>query len=181
MALMDQPAYSKPVQGLLDRDSPPMGLVCTRKPLAWATAELASARVEEWFPGSRHPEAAMAGLWLRFAEWDRAHAIVQDLRSAESSYWHAIIHRQEPDGWNAGYWFRRVRHHPVFKLLAEEARRLAAVHSEAGLNVTDEWDPFAFVEYCESQAGRSGESGEILARQIQDAEWRLLFAWCVRG
>jgi hypothetical protein len=100
-----------------------MALICNRKPPAWASAELSAAKPAVWFPKSRHPDAALAGLWLRFAEWDRAHTIAQDLPSVEGSYWHAILHRQEPDGWNSGYWFRRVRLHPVFKQLAEEARR----------------------------------------------------------
>jgi len=179
--MMDLAPYSELVRGLLGRPHLPMALVCTRKPPAWATAELASVRPAEWFPGSRHPEAALAGLWLRFAEWGRAHAIAQDLPSAEGSYWHAIIHRQEPDGWNSGYWFRRVRLHPVYEQLARDARQLADAHSEARFEVKDPWDPFAFIDYCHSPAAKSGTPGEALALQIQEAEWCLLFDWCVRG
>lgn len=179
--VMDLSSYSEPVRRLLDRPHPPMALVCTRKPLAWATAELTAARPAEWFPGSLHPEAALAGLWLRFSEWDRAHTIAQDLPSAEGSYWHAIIHRQEPDGWNSGYWFRRVRLHPVFEQLAGEARQLAAAHPQARYELKDPWDPFAFIDFCQSPAAKSGAPGEALALAIQDAEWRLLFDWCVRG
>ncbi len=181
MAVMELPLYSEPVRRLLDRPHPPMALVCTRKPPAWAAAELASARLSDWFPGSRHPEAALAGLWLRFAEWDRAHTIAQDLPSVEGGYWHAIIHRQEPDGWNSGYWFRRVRLHPVFEQLAREARQLAAAHPRAGFEIKRPWDPMAFIDYCQSPAAKAGAAGEALALQIQEAEWRLLFDWCVRG
>ena len=180
MALMDLD-YSEPVRRLLARPHDAMALVCRRKPVDWAVAELAKARAPEWFPGARHPEAALAGLWLRFGEWDRAHVIAQDLPSAEGSYWHAIIHRQEPDGWNSGYWFRRVRLHPVFAHLADESRRLAAARPEARFTVKGDWDPFAFIEYCEGPASKAGSAAAALALEIQEAEWRLLFGWCVRG
>lgn len=180
MAVMDS-SYSEPLRSLLTRRHEAMALVCRRKPEPWAAAELAKARPAEWFPGARHPEAALAGLWLRFGEWDRAHTIAQDLPSAEGSYWHAIIHRQEPDGWNSGYWFRRVRLHPVFAQLAEEARRLSGKRPEARFTLKDAWDPFAFIEYCEGPARKAGSAAETLAMEIQEAEWRLLFGWCVRG
>jgi len=158
-----------------------MALVCTRMPAARAGAELASARLADWFPGAPRPEAALAGLWLRLGAWDRAHAAAQDLSSAEGSYWHAIVHRQEPDAWNAGYWFRRVGGHPVFGPLSREAATLAGGHPGAEFTLKGEWDPFAFVEFCESAAARPGGQEEALALAIQEAEWRVLFDWCVRG
>ena len=39
------------------------------------------------------------------------------------------------------------------------------------------WDPFAFVDLCES-AARSGGELERLCWQIQRAEWALLFRYC---
>ncbi len=181
MFLMDPASYSEPVRRLLDHPHPGMALICNRKPPAWASAELSAAKPAVWFPKSRHPDAALAGLWLRFAEWDRAHTIAQDLPSVEGSYWHAIIHRQEPDGWNSGYWFRRVRLHPVFKQLAEEARRLASARPAAGFDLGAEWDPFAFIDFCQGPASKAGSAAESLALEIQETEWRLLFGWCVRG
>src|SRR5262249_17485377 len=44
--------------------------------------------------------ACLAGLWLYHDFLDESHAISQDLSSAEGSYWHAIMHRREPDYWN---------------------------------------------------------------------------------
>ena len=180
MAVMET-SYSEPVRSLLARPHDAMALVCRRKPAPGATAVLAKARPAEWFPGARHPDAAMSGMWLRFGEWERAHGIAQELPSAEGSYWHAIIHRQEPDGWNAGYWFRRVRLHPVFAQLAGEAGRLAAKRPEARFTVKDAWDPFAFIDYCGGPASKAGTAAEALAIEIQEAEWRLLLGWCVRG
>ena len=61
------------------------------------------------FPRARVPEAALSGLYLYFSCWDEAHVIAQDLSSAEGSFWHGIVHRQEPDAENASYWFHPGR------------------------------------------------------------------------
>src|SRR5262245_42612875 len=61
-------------------------------------------------------DAAMAcysGLWLYHDGLDESHAISQDLDTAEGSFWHAIMHRREPDAWNSKYWWRRVGDHAV--------------------------------------------------------------------
>src|SRR4051794_6992325 len=60
------------------------------------------------------PETARAGLYLRVGFWDEAHEIAQNIEDADGSYWHAIVHRQEPDAGNAGYWFRQVGQHAIF-------------------------------------------------------------------
>src|SRR5207302_2780656 len=75
---------------------------------------LKGASARALFPQSRAPEAALGGLLLYFSCCDEAHAIVQDLTSAEGSYWHAIVHRQEPDASNSSYWFRQVGTHATF-------------------------------------------------------------------
>src|SRR5438045_1918754 len=67
------------------------------------------------------PQTARAGLLLYFGFWDAAHEIAQAIENAEGSYWHAIVHRQEPDAANAAYWFRQVGPHPIFPALAERA------------------------------------------------------------
>src|SRR5690348_14223249 len=69
------------------------------------------------FPAAKAPEAALAGLYLYFSCWDDAHEVAQSVDTAEGSYWHAIVHRQEPDAGNSSYWFRRVGRHPIFPAL----------------------------------------------------------------
>src|SRR6516165_1333879 len=48
----------------------------------------------------------LAGLWLFHDFLDESHAISQDIDTIEGSYWHAILHRREPDYVNSKYWFR---------------------------------------------------------------------------
>ena len=43
----------------------------------------------------------MAGIWLYFSGLDQAHHLVQDMSSGEGCFWHAILHRQEPDAGNS--------------------------------------------------------------------------------
>src|ERR1041384_6128485 len=59
------------------------------------------------------PEPARAGLYLYFGFWDEAHEVAQSIENQEGSYWHAIVHRQEPDAGNASYWFGQVGSHPI--------------------------------------------------------------------
>jgi hypothetical protein len=114
------------------------------------------------------PPACAAGLWLRFDFLDRSHAISQEDESApDRNFWHAIMHRREPDAWNSKYWWRRVGAHPVLKQLAEQAPALGYTYTT----------PEAFVDFCEKVRG-SGKEEEKAAMAVQELEWRLLFAWC---
>src|SRR5688500_4990238 len=65
-------------------------------------------QVQRELPTGDFASACMAGLWLYHDFLDESHAISQDLHTVEGSYWHAIMHRREPDAWNSKYWFRRV-------------------------------------------------------------------------
>ena len=113
----------------------------------------------------------MAGMYLYFSCLDEAHSIAQELESADGSFWHGIMHRQEPDAFNSGYWFRRVGNHPVFPALLAEARRL-------GYNTGKVWDPLGFIDFCEAARRNPGSEEEGLAKQVQLAEWQLLFIHC---
>jgi hypothetical protein len=130
----------------------------------------------ELFPGARAPEAAMSGLYLYFSCWEEAHAIAQDLSSAEGSFWHGIIHRQEPDAWNASYWFRRVGSHPIFPELYQRALPVLTTHLKPG----GTWDPLHFVELCERAGSERGSELERQLMIVQRTEWQLLFDYCAR-
>ena len=113
------------------------------------------------------PPACRAGLWLAFDFLDESHEISQGLHTAEGSYWHALMHRREPDYGNSKYWFKRVGTHPVFESLREEAARLG----------WKAWDAMAFVDLCEANAAE-GPPKHQLCREVQRAEWQALFEWC---
>jgi hypothetical protein len=126
------------------------------------------------FAGVASPEGVRAGLLLYAGAWEDAHNVAQDLHTPEGSYWHAILHRQEPDAWNSGYWFRKVGRHPVYEQVREAA---AALGYAAGA----QWDPERFVEFCEKARTQPGSPAERMAIEVQFAEWQALFDWCARS
>ena len=136
--------------------------------------EIASRSAAEWFPRARARDAALAGLYLYFSCAKEAHEVAQSIETPDGSYWHAIVHRQEPDASNARYWFQRVGKHPVFVPLQEQARKI-------GWAPTKNWDPSAFIDLCETASRQPGSELERIALEIQRAEWQLLFDHCARS
>lgn len=53
-------------------------------------------------------------------DWDKAHAIAQEIESADGSWVHAYLHRKEGDHGNAGYWYRRAGKPVSRQSLSEE-------------------------------------------------------------
>jgi hypothetical protein len=99
-----------------------------------------------------------AGLWLYHDFLDESHTISQEVETPTGSFWHAIMHRREPDPSNSKYWWRRVGNHPVLAEL------------EYG-------DPVAFVDRCE-RARAKGNAEEEECKRLQLAEWHALFTFC---
>ena len=51
----------------------------------------------------------LASLWWdKKGDWDRAHAIAQDISTTQGSAVHAYLHRVEGVVWNADYWYSRA-------------------------------------------------------------------------
>lgn len=125
--------------------------------------------------------ACLAGIWLYHDFLEESHQISQSIATTTGSYWHGIMHRREPDFSNSKYWFRRVGEHPIFTSLQQAAAEFAAANtaheSTASLRQQKKWDPFAFIDLCEACVKRRLPA-EMLCRQIQQAEWRLLFDYC---
>jgi hypothetical protein len=169
-------AYSAEVQTILAMDgngTRPMPLAEGRL-VDQAVQAIRGHSAAELFPDAFSAEAALAGLYLYFCDYDNAHTIAQEIQSAEGSFWHGIMHRQEPDPGNAGYWFRRVGQHAIFPDLRDAA-------SQAGYTVKSAWDPFAFIDYCEKARRKPGSKDEEIAMTVQLAEWQLLFDYCARS
>ncbi len=146
-----------------------------------AVAALLTPRLPDLGPGTPNPTAraalsklsvaptCAAGLWLYHDYLDESHTISQELHDAEGSFWHAIMHRREPDPGNSKYWWRQVGVHPVLERLVGEAPALGYAYTT----------PAAFVDFCERVRG-TGSSDEELAKRVQLLEWQLLFDWCWR-
>ena len=48
-------------------------------------------------------------LWYDGAgDWDKAHAVAQDINGPDGVHIHAYLHRKEGDQWNAQYWYNRA-------------------------------------------------------------------------
>jgi hypothetical protein len=176
--LFDPMAYGEEAAALLALDGDGARLM----PLTFESGssrrpdKLLSSRI---FEGSRSPLGALSGLWLYFSCFDESHRISQDLHTSEGSFWHAIAHRREPDAGNAAYWFRRAGSHPVFPALRSAASGIVEGRN-AGFRPGDKWDPFAFIDYCETARARPASGEQRIAMEIQLAEWQLLFDYCAR-
>jgi hypothetical protein len=99
-----------------------------------------------------------AGLHLLNDDINNCHIIAQEHENPDGNYWHAILHRREPDYWNSKYWYRRVDNHPVIQQMKNE---------EVG------WDPFNFVDQCE-------KFNTAQTRKIQLQEMTLLLNYTIK-
>ena len=115
--------------------------------------------------------ALKAGLYQWYDALEESHHCSQQVqhqgRHRGADYWHAIMHRREPDDSNSKYWFRHVGASPVFDQLLRYAKAI----SEEFASIKT-WDPFAFVDYC--SRCKPGSRQEIIARRIQAVEMVLL-------
>ena len=134
---------------------------------AFATAHLTGTQAE----------LIRATLLLWHDHHEAAHRIVQEMETQDGSYIHAILHRREPDYFNAKYWFRRVGQHPCFnELTGRGADILRQSGSESLVKIIlphGKWDSFAFVDACEASDSQSDSTRAIL-REIQRAEFEAL-------
>lgn len=125
----------------------------------------------------------ISGLWLLYDFLEESHQISQQIDTPAGSYWHGIMHRRDGDFSNAKYWFRQSGEHPIYPELCEKAAQLAEEADSGGqtdfLHTQKAWDPFKFVELCQSVIN-SGTETETLCRNIQLCEWQLLFDYCFR-
>jgi hypothetical protein len=119
-----------------------------------------------------------SGLWLLHNFLDESHTISQDIGSSTGSYWHAIMHRREPDYGNAKYWFRRVDGHPVYE---EVAALVETEHPSfaAEFLVASAWDPYGFVDAC--QRANQDDNLAATCRAIGQIEWLALYDYCYRA
>jgi hypothetical protein len=182
MGAFQSGVYGAEVEAILALDghgTRPMALANGRR-LQSGIDILANRKAQDLFPHSHSPEAALSGLYLYFCAYDESHSLSQDIPTGEGSFWHGIMHRQEPDPGNSGYWFRRVGQHPIFPALRDAAAAIVEQNGTTKFHVKGTWDPFAFIDYCELARRKPGSNDEETAMAIQLAEWQLLFDYCAR-
>jgi len=102
-------------------------------------------------------------------------------RNNAGDYWHAIMHRREPDYWNSKYWFRRVGSQSLFADLADRVATILescdssqAQSWQLQLGAPDSWDSMVFVDLCEHCANSSDASLVAASQAIQFEEMLLL-------
>lgn len=172
--------FPEPVRGILFKHSLHPLPLTRREPLSSdvdTARDLQAFSPPQVFPEARAPEAAVSGLLLLIGCWDESHKLSQDIASAEGSYWHAIVHRMEPDAKNAAYWFGQVGEHPIFPDLYRKASEILNRH-KTGWRLRAAWDARVFIDWCDEARRDPGTERENAALEIQDAEWNLLFEWC---
>ena len=132
--------------------------------------------MEAWLPDSFDrfsPDftAIRAGLYQWYDALEISHEYSQDAQHSgknnAADYWHAIMHRREPDDSNAKYWYRHVGTHPIFPELARWSNQ---INDQGNRGTT--WDPFAFVDFC--SGSRKGSNDSQIALRIQAVEMVLL-------
>jgi len=145
--------------------------------------------LERLFEGERilseaFARAVQSGLYLWNDCLGESHQLSQKIETETGSYWHALMHRREPDYANSKHWWRKVGEHPLFPEVRAAALK-ALPEADGGwgaearrrIEASDRWLPFDFVDWCEAcAAGRSAEARPIL-EQIQLEEIRLLLKY----
>lgn len=135
-------------------------------------------RLLETISSPADAQAILAGLLMWHDLLDESHQISQSIegegQDANGDYWHAIMHRREPDFGNAKYWFRRVGHHPIHSELAFRAKDTIDTIPSLETEYSETWSPTAFVDACESAARSSDEDADLALRRCQADEMLLL-------
>ena len=105
-----------------------------------------------------HP-LVKAGLHLWNDDINRCHIIAQAHTTPEGNYWHAILHRREPDYSNSNYWYRHLGEHPIFPQLH---------------NSFPDWEPSTFVDWCQEVARGGKKKPRNWLEKVQARELELL-------
>ena len=84
------------------------------------------ASIKNARPASELSETLTSLWWDKKGDWDRAHAIAQEIPTTRGSAVHAYLHREEGVLWNADYWYARAGRLRPDIPLEEEWQQLVA-------------------------------------------------------
>lgn len=141
---------------------------------------LLTQNLQALLPKAQHPQAALAGILLFGGCWSESHELVQNLSDIEGSYWHAILHRMEPDFFNSQYWFRQVNGHSIFEELHRSAADILAQSGPSQWRLNETWSPLQLNRWIEATETSLPQFRE-LATSLHTLEARLLLAWCCQS
>jgi len=139
--------------------------------------------------GQRVPRLALeAGFLQLHDDLNGSHqcsqAIEGEGRHRPGDYWHAIMHRREPDASNAKYWFRHVGEHPIFADLLLDAAGCASSHPPGEFRrwaaeqaAKSTWDPYAFVDVCSRAECAGDHEFRQSCERFQYLEMLRLLVW----
>lgn len=156
------------------------------RPTALGEAALL-AKLETLFRNTRiaasKQELIRALLLLWHDHLAASHQISQSIENADGSFIHAIMHRREPDYWNAKYWWRRVGSHPAFPEIARRVGDFLKAQGATALTPKllpkGSWDACHFVDLCEQEA-RAPYHSRLLC-EIQRIETEALLEQLLPG
>ncbi|MSU32498.1 MAG: hypothetical protein EXS25_07550 [Pedosphaera sp.] len=109
---------------------------------------------------------------------DDAHDLIEDLKCPEGCLIHSLLHRREPDYWNARYWLRRNPNHPIYRRLTSylKAQSMGAAEMIVfqRLTLSGVVDPIALVDECVNYAGKPDQLESLFLKRVQHAEFHAL-------
>jgi hypothetical protein len=134
--------------------------------------------------------ALEAGLRCLHDDFEGCHQAAQSIEGRgqrHGDYWHAILHRREPDYGNSRYWFRQVGRHALFDALRDEVQRVAQQfahpHFEEWLPrliAGGEWRPAAFADCVAAAVNHADREFRRVVEEVQYREMLLLLAQTCR-
>jgi hypothetical protein len=145
-----------------------------------------------WLAGEVNHSAAQSvliGGWVAADGFERAHDVAQKLEGEWGDWWHAILHRREPDPSNAMYWYRRVKAPAaVWADLGKRAIEMLGLQPPVdlkplvkALKEAGHWTPEPFVRAVErGQAGKLPADAVAALVALQRLEWRVWLDECCR-
>ena len=159
------------------------------------TARLENYSLGDLFDGfavtdSEFGECVKSGLLLWNDALDSSHKIVQNIGTKTGNYWHAIMHRREPDYSNAKYWFDRVGSHPIFPTLRKrvlDSLKAGSCQSNQLANFaeaskeTDSWNARQFVDWCQAAEQNPHADAIEFLQRTQVEEIKLLLDYSLRN